>query len=192
VPNEYSPFVAAVISYTLPILPLFLAIALFRHLNAMLSLQKFLLALNAYNAAYCGMLVGIAVMTGSEPMASLQASNEADYIILQFLKCVGYAIFILVQLVHVGVLLTTKADNMKVVASGNLLLSVCIGFHYFIKVWSPAMHGQPPTTSEVSYMLYTLMFAAMAFSNYVKADPGERAQASVVSSIFGGDADKQY
>jgi hypothetical protein len=26
VPNEYSPFVAAVISYTLPILPLFLAI----------------------------------------------------------------------------------------------------------------------------------------------------------------------
>jgi hypothetical protein len=27
-----------------------------------------------------------------------------------------------------------EAENMKVVATGNLLLSVCIGFHYFIKV----------------------------------------------------------
>ena len=42
----------------------------------------------------------------------------------------------------------TEAENMKVVATGNLMLSVCIGFHYFIKVWSPAMHGHPPSTSQ--------------------------------------------
>mmetsp|Transcript_5851 Transcript_5851/g.14860 ORF Transcript_5851/g.14860 Transcript_5851/m.14860 type:complete len:128 (-) Transcript_5851:120-503(-) len=127
-------------------------------------------------------------------MASLQASNEADYIILQFLKCIAYFFFILLQCVHVGVLWTTKAENMKIVATGNLILSLCIGFHYFIKVWSPAMHGHPPSTSQVSYLLYATMFSAMAYSNYVKADPGERAQASAVSSaiFMGGDGDKQY
>ena len=192
VPKEYSPFVAAVISYTLPILPFCLAFAVFHKMKAMLSLQKLLLTLNVYNACYCAILVVINLGTGNEPMASLQASNEADYIILQFLKCIGYLIFVFIQMVHVGVLWSTKAENMKVVATGNLMLSVCIGFHYFIKVWSPAMHGHPPSTSQVSYMLYTTMFAAMAYSNYVKADPGERAQASVVSGIFGGDADKQY
>jgi hypothetical protein len=63
----------------------------------------------------------------------------------------------------------------------------------YVPVWSPAMHGHPPSTSQVSYMLYTTMFAAMAYSNFVKADPGERAQAgSAVSGIFGGDTDKQY
>ena len=193
VPKEYSPFIAAVVSYTLPILPFCLAIAIFRQMKAMLSLQKFLMALNCYNAFYCALLVVINIATGNEPMASLQASNEADYIILQFLKCIGYLLFVLIQMVHVGVLWTTKAENMKVVATGNLMLSICIGFHYFIKVWSPAMHGHPPSTSQVSYALYTTMFAAMAYSNYVKADPGERAQAgSVVSAVFGGDSDKQY
>ena len=33
-PTQYSPFVAAVISYTLPILPFCLAIAVFRHMKA--------------------------------------------------------------------------------------------------------------------------------------------------------------
>jgi hypothetical protein len=55
--------------------------------------------------------VVVNLMTGNEPMASLQASNEADYIILQFLKCIGYALFILVQCIHVGVLWTTKAGG---------------------------------------------------------------------------------
>ena len=41
-------------------------------------------------------------------------------------------------------LLRTKAENMKVAAVGNLLLSLCIGFHYYLRVWSPAMEGHPP------------------------------------------------
>jgi len=52
-----------------------------------------------------------------------------------------------------GVLWTTKAENMKIVATGNLVLSLCIGFHYFIKVWSPAMHGNPPSTSQAGPQL---------------------------------------
>ena len=44
---------------------------------------------------------------------------------------------------------------MKVAAVGNLALSLCIGFHYFLRVWSPAMEGHPPKTSQLSYTLYT-------------------------------------
>ena len=85
-PQEYSPFVAAVLTYTLIFLPFCLAAALYRELRAMLSVQKLLLVANVYNAIYCACLVILNVVTGNEPMSSLQASNEADYIILQFLK----------------------------------------------------------------------------------------------------------
>ena len=72
-----------------------------------------LLVINIYNACYCGLLVVINMFTGNEPMASLQASNEADYIILQFLKCAGYAIFILLQMLHLGVLWNTKVGTVQ-------------------------------------------------------------------------------
>jgi TRAP-type C4-dicarboxylate transport system permease large subunit len=158
----------------------------------MLSLQKLLMAINIYNATYCALLVVFNLWTGNEPMASLQESNEADYLILQFCKCVAYLVFVLIQVVHVSLLIKTKAENMKVAAIGNLLLSLCIGLHYYLRVWSPAMAGHPPRTSQLSYMLYTVMFAAMAFSHYVKPDKGERAEAAAAENIMGGDGNKQF
>ena len=189
VPKEYSPFIAAVITYSLPLLPVCVVIFILNRLKAMLSLQKVLLVVNAYNATYCFILWFINALTGNEPMASLQASNEADYIILQFLKCVSYAVYLFLQLFHIAILYGTKAETMKTVAIGNFFLSVCIGFHYFIKVWSPAMHGHPPATSQITYILYTMMFGTMAYSSYLR-DPQERAQAASVSTMFG--VDKQF
>ena len=115
---------------------------------------------------------------------------------------------------------STKAENMKVAAVGNLALSLCIGFHYFLRVWSPAMEGHPPKTSQLSYTLYTgervyfylkfifvcvlairmtmfflvtVMFAAMAFSHYVKPDKGERAMAAQANAAMSGnDENKQF
>ena len=192
VPKSYSPFVAAVISYALLVLPFLVAWNIFSSLGHMLSLQKLLMAINIYNATYCALLVVFNLWTGNEPMASLQESNEADYLILQFCKCVAYLVFVLIQVVHVSLLIKTKAENMKVAAIGNLLLSLCIGLHYYLRVWSPAMAGHPPRTSQLSYMLYTVMFAAMAFSHYVKPDKGERAEAAAAENIMGGDENKQF
>ena len=192
VPRSYSPFVAAVISYALLVLPFLVAWNIFSSLGHMLSLQKLLMAINIYNATYCALLVVFNLWTGNEPMASLQESNEADYLILQFCKCVAYLVFVLIQVVHVSLLIKTKAENMKVAAIGNLLLSLCIGLHYYLRVWSPAMAGHPPRTSQLSYMLYTVMFAAMAFSHYVKPDKGERAEAAAAENIMGGDENKQF
>ena len=123
-------------------------------------------------------------------------------------------------MVHVCMLWSTKAENMKVAAVGNLALSLCIGFHYFLRVWSPAMEGHPPKTSQLSYTLYTgervyfyfkfifiyawaicmtmffwftVMFAAMAFSHYVKPDKGERAMAAQANAAMSGnDENKQF
>jgi hypothetical protein len=36
------------------------------------------------------------------------------------------------------------------------------------------------------------MFAAMAFSHYVKPDKGERAEAAAAENIMGGDENKQF
>ena len=192
VPKSYSPFVAAAISYALLVLPFLVAYNLFSAMGHMLSLQKLLMAINIYNATYCALLVVFNLWTGNEPMASLQESNEADYLILQFAKVIAYAGFVLIQCVHVFLLLKTKAENMKVAALGNLLLSLCIGLHYYLRVWSPAMEGHPPRTSQLSYMLYTVMFAAMAFSHYVKPEKGERAEMAAAENIMGGDENKQF
>ena len=56
VPKEYSPFIAAVITYSLPLLPVCVVIFILNRLTAMLSLQKVLLVVNAYNATYCFIL----------------------------------------------------------------------------------------------------------------------------------------
>ena len=45
---------------------------------------------------------------------------------------------------------------MKVAAVGNLALSLCIGFHYFIRVWSPGVEGTTPKASATSYTLVSL------------------------------------
>lgn len=182
VPKEYAPLTAAIVSYVLLVLPFCAAYAVFKAMDALLSIQKLLLAINVYNACYCALLVVINLWTGNEPMASLQESNEADYLILQFFKvrlfyfifvwaitcrltwfflpvtfkCAAYGAFIVVQVVHVCMLWSTRAENMKVAAVGNLALSLCIGFHYFIRVWSPAMEGHPPKTSATSYTLVSL------------------------------------
>ena len=191
-PQEYSPFVAAVLTYTLIFLPFCLAAALYRELRAMLSVQKLLFVANVYNAIYCACLVILNVVTGNEPMSSLQASNEADYIILQFLKVVAFGAFILLQVVHVWILRNTNAENMKVGAISNLLLSLCVGLHYFLRVWLPAMHGMPPRNSSLSYLLYTVIFSAMALTFYVKPEKGERAQAAAAAAVVIGDEeDKQ-
>jgi hypothetical protein len=191
VPKAYSPFVAAVISYALLVCPFLVAYNIFHRLGHVLSLQKLLMAINIYNATYCAMLVVFNLWTGNEPMASLQESNEADYLILQFVKCVAYLGFVVIQMVHVAILAGTKAENMKVAAIGNLMLTLCIGFHYYLRVWSPAMEGHPPRTSQLSYGLYTVMFAAMALSHYAKPDKGERAEAAAAENIMGGDENKQ-
>ena len=59
-------------------------------MDALLSIQKLLLAINVYNACYCALLVVINLWTGNEPMASLQESNEADYLILHPSRCVYF------------------------------------------------------------------------------------------------------
>ena len=86
VPKEYAPLTAAIVSYVLLVLPFCAAYAVFKAMDALLSIQKLLLAINVYNACYCALLVVINLWTGNEPMASLQESNEADYLILQFFK----------------------------------------------------------------------------------------------------------
>lgn len=95
VPKEYAPLTAAIVSYVLLVLPFCAAYAVFKAMDALLSIQKLLLAINVYNACYCALLVVINLWTGNEPMASLQESNEADYLILQFFKVrLFYFIFV--------------------------------------------------------------------------------------------------
>ena len=81
---------------------------------------------------------------------------------------------------------------MKVGAISNLLLYLCVGLHYFLRVWLPAMHGMPPRNSSLSYLLYTVIFSAMALTFYVKPEKGERAQAAAATAVVIGDEeDKQ-
>ena len=90
VPKEYAPLTAAIVSYVLLVLPFCAAYAVFKAMDALLSIQKLLLAINVYNACYCALLVVINLWTGNEPMASLQESNEADASSSKFFRCVYF------------------------------------------------------------------------------------------------------
>lgn len=241
VPKEYAPLTAAIVSYVLLVLPFCAAYAVFKAMDALLSIQKLLLAINVYNACYCALLVVINLWTGNEPMASLQESNEADYLILQFFKVrLFYFIFVWaitcrltwfffnlrtiqvrgvrrfhrrsggarvhavehqggehegrgggqprvepvhrVPLLHPGVVARDGGAPAKdvgdVVHPGEFIL--------IFFVWAIVL-------TWFFYLQYTTMFAAMAFSHYVKPDKGERAMAAQANAAMAGnDENKQF
>ena len=128
-------------------------IFILNRLTAMLSLQKVLLVVNAYNATYCFILWFINALTGNEPMASLRSVNEA-ITSLQFLKWVIVcSVYLFLQLFHIAILSGTKAETMKTVAIGNFFL---IRLHWISLLYQSlvSMHGHPQRRARSRHFVH--------------------------------------
>ncbi|KAH7441444.1 hypothetical protein KP509_03G038700 [Ceratopteris richardii] len=156
--RQYAPFFASMISYGILLLPLIIVIMLFDHIKALFSLQKVLLFVNIYLAAYFATLWLASFIIGLEPMSFFYFNSLSSYISLQLLQALGYLIYLILQTTNVVYSCTSDTLAGKVNSSLQWVVAMVIGLHYYVTVFHPAVTSKPPHTSWKFYAMYTVAF----------------------------------
>ncbi|BBM97823.1 hypothetical protein MPTK1_1g08630 [Marchantia polymorpha subsp. ruderalis] len=159
--RDYAPVVAYLVSYGLLLLPLGLVMFLFERVRAIFSLQKVLLFINIYVAAYFAALVAAAFVLGSEPMDFFRNFSPSSYIFLQLLQAFGYIMFIILQTFDLITTCSSGRIAAKLSAALQWVVVVAVGFHYYVTVFHRAMAKAKPLTSWKIYGLYSASFTIL-------------------------------
>ncbi|KAG6549721.1 hypothetical protein Mapa_008701 [Marchantia paleacea] len=159
--RDYAPVVAYLVSYGLLLLPLGLVMFLFERVRAIFSLQKVLLFINIYVAAYFAALVAAAFILGSEPMDFFRNFSPSSYIFLQLLQAFGYIMFIILQTFDLITTCSSGRIAAKLSAALQWVVVVAVGFHYYVTVFHRAMAKAKPLTSWKIYGLYSASFTIL-------------------------------
>lgn len=152
--TKYAPSAATAASATTILLPLLLAALLIRCLHPHLPLQKLLLSIHIYLAIYFATLALTAALTGHEPLRFFHAASPRFYAATQVLQTLGYALYLLLQLVHV-------AAGGRLLGALQLLVGVAVGLHYYTAVFHRAVVGEPPRTNWRVHAVYAVLFAGV-------------------------------
>ncbi|CAA7401692.1 unnamed protein product [Spirodela intermedia] len=173
--HRYAATVASATSAAFILLPLLLVAALLRHVRSFLSLPRILLFAHAYLAIYFSVLFLAAVLTGVEPLRLFYVASPAAYLSTQVLQTLGYAVFLLLHLLH---LLVAPARAVALLQAG---VALAVGLHYYTAVFHRAVAGEAPRTNWRAHALYAACFLILfAFSRaadrrkkaYLLAGPG--------------------
>ncbi|KAH7446548.1 hypothetical protein KP509_01G061500 [Ceratopteris richardii] len=156
--RQYAPFFASLISYGILLLPLILVFHLFNQIKALFSLQKVLLFINIYLAAYFATLWLASFIIGLEPMSFFYSNSLSSYLSLQLLQAFGYLIYLILQTANF--IYSCIVDTLVGKLTGCLqwVVAVGIGLHYYVTVFHPAVTSRPPHTSWKFYAMYTVAF----------------------------------
>lgn len=156
--KQYAPFLASMISYAMLLLPLIIVIMLFEHIRALLSLQKVLLFVNIYLAAYFATLCLASLIIGLEPMSFFYQNSLSSYLSLQLLQALGYVVYLVLQTANI--INSCAFDTLigKLTAVLQWIVALLIGFHYYVTVFHPAVRSKPPHTNWKIYSIYSAAF----------------------------------
>ncbi|KAJ0988404.1 hypothetical protein J5N97_006760 [Dioscorea zingiberensis] len=159
---KYAPTIASLSSFLFLILPLLLATLLFRHLKGYLSLQKFLIFIQAYLAIYFATLSLTAAVTGLEPLRFFYASAPETYAWTQAVQTLGYVLYLIVQLINLVVVFTSPAGEFtsgaRALGLAQMLVGLAVGLHYYVSVFHRAVTGEPPRANWKVHGIYALCF----------------------------------
>ena len=158
--TKFAPKIATAASCVFLILPLCLVTLLFYHLNSYLSLQRFLIFVQAYLAIYFFTLALTAVVTGLEPLRFFYATSPASYAWTQTVQTLGYLLYLLVQLIHLVVVFSAGENKIGVRALGlaQMTVGLAVGCHYYAAVFHRAVTGDPPRANWRVHGVYAGCF----------------------------------
>lgn len=156
--RQYAPFFASMISYGILLLPLIVVILLFEHIKALFSLQKVLLFINIYLAAYFATLWLASFIIGLEPMSFFYHNSLSSYLSLQLLQALGYIVYLILQTANIINSCTSDTRVGKVTSCLQWVVALGIGLHYYVTVFHPAVASKPPHTSWKFYAIYSAAF----------------------------------
>lgn len=165
--KQFAPFLASLISYGLLLAPLAIVILLFEHIRALLSIQKILLFVNIYLAAYFATLL-LATFIIGEPMTFFYKSSASGYIHLQLLQALGYIIYLVLQTFDLVASCPSESLPVKVTVVLQWLVAFTIGFHYYVTVFHRAMTLKGPHTSWKIYGIYSIAFFILCLFARIK------------------------
>eukprot|EP00899_Mesostigma_viride_P024004 jgi/Mesvir1/4789/Mv11089-RA.1 len=165
---EHTPLVSTVVSYVALLTPLLVSLLIILRIRAMFSIQKVVLFANLYLTAYCATLVLTTCLIGVEPLATLQRSSESNYVVVQLVEAFGYILYMLMQLINLGIM-SSSGCCTRFAAVLQICLASGVGLHYYLNVWQPAMLDLPPSVSWQMYGGYALVFLACCFMSRVRA-----------------------
>ncbi|MCO5548869.1 hypothetical protein L7F22_002331 [Adiantum nelumboides] len=166
--KQYAPFFASMISYGILLLPLIVVIVLFDHIKALFSLQKVLLFINIYLAAYFATLWLASFIIGLEPMSFFYLNSLSSYLSLQLLQGLGYFVYLTLQTANVFHSFTSDTLAGKLTSALQWTVAMAIGLHYYVTVFHPAIASKPPHTSWKSYAVYTAAFFVLCLFARIK------------------------
>lgn len=156
--RQYAPFFASMISYGILLLPLIVVILLFEHIKALFSVQKVLLFINIYLAAYFATLWLASFIIGLEPMSFFYHNSLSSYLSLQLLQALGYVVYLILQTANIINSCTSDTRVGKVTSVLQWVVALGIGLHYYVTVFHPAVTSKPPHTSWKYYAIYSAAF----------------------------------
>lgn len=175
--NKYAPKIALAASCVFLVLPLCLLTALFYQLNSYLSLQSFLIFIQAYLAIYFFTLAMTALTTGLEPLRFFYATSPSYYTWTQAVQTFGYALYLLVQIVHLVVSFSTKEAKSNIqqrtLAVVQMAVGLAVGCHYYSAVFHRAVIGEAPRANWKVHGVYATCFLAICL--YARAARNKKA-----------------
>lgn len=165
--KQFAPFFASLLSYGLLLIPLAVVIVLFEHIRAMLSLQKVILFVNIYLAAYFATLL-LATFIMGEPMNFFYRSSASGYVHLQLLQALGYIVYLILQTIDMVASCSSEACSIKVTVVLQWFVAVTIGFHYYVTIFHRAMALKGPHTNWKIYGIYSSAFLVLCLFARIK------------------------
>lgn len=165
--KQFAPFFASVVSYGLLLVPLAVVVLLFEHIRALLSLQKVLLFVNIYLAAYFATLL-LATFIIGEPMNFFYKSSASGYVHLQLLQALAYIIYLILQTVDLVSTFTSEMVPIKVTVVLQWLVAFTVAFHYYVTIFHRAMALKGPHTNWKIYGIYSIAFLVLCLFARIK------------------------
>jgi hypothetical protein len=144
----------------LPLLPpVLLVFFLMRAASQTLTMHHLVQFACFFCAGYSLLLIVAAYLTGDDPLAAFQfMAGHGAYIKYQFMVAIAYSLLLLLLYVNVCV---QRCGTGAIVQQ---VTATCIGLHYYLGTFHPAMIGLPPETvfglptGIHTYMLYLCAF----------------------------------
>ncbi|KAK9678620.1 hypothetical protein RND81_11G223500 [Saponaria officinalis] len=157
--NKYAPSFATAISFLFIIIPFLLVSLIFTRIKSYFSLQKLIIFVQIYLSIYFSILCVSSLVTGLEPLKLFYATSEATYVWLQVLQTLAYVLFLLLLLMYLVLVFSTKSDlGQKLLGLAQTFVGFAIGLHYYMTVFHRVVLRQPPKSSWKIHGIYATCF----------------------------------
>lgn len=161
---KYASLIASFASYLFLLAPIVIFPLLYARIrNYFFPLQTIVVFIHIYLAIYFSVLSLSYLLTGQEPLRFFYATSKASFVYTQLLQTMGYALYLLVLVVHLVVVFSSKDAGAapRLVGLAQMMVGLAVGAHYYVAVAHRAVLREPPLTNWKVHAGYAALFVGV-------------------------------